>query len=222
MKQIIFSLSLVSLVFLFSCQEDQASNQSQTSTEPTEQNTAAEPGQEDDANNEALQNEPTSTNASVEDRLKPIRTNFQAINESKNLKVSNKELGGSAAGGELQIFKQDGKLVKLVASYLGETGKKIREFYLKDGQLSFVFDQNYEYNRPIYYDEAMMKENGDNEMFDIKKSQIIEDRFYFEGGKMFYHIHRDKQKKGDITSEGLPEDEQQILADFDLMKKKAN
>lgn len=58
-----------------------------------------------------------------------------------------------------------------------------------EGQLSFVFEKSFEYNRPLYYDKKAMQENQDTESFDIDKSEIIEVRSYFNNEKLLHQLN---------------------------------
>lgn len=123
-------------------------------------------------------------------RLKPIKENFKRINSiTKWDKIERKDVfDKSSEGGEVSYYYSDNKLEKIVAIYYGESGKYISEYYLLDDTLSFVFEQEHRYNRPIYWTPETAKENGDSEAFDLKKSQISEIRSYFEKGKIIYQL----------------------------------
>lgn len=103
--------------------------------------------------------------------------------------INTEELSESTEGGVAKFFYLYGLLEKIVTRNFGETFQQLTEYYLLNGQLSFVFEKLHKYNRPLYYDTAAMKENNDIEEFDIDKSEIIEVRSYFINGKLF-HQHR--------------------------------
>ncbi|MES2554725.1 MAG: hypothetical protein V4604_01165 [Bacteroidota bacterium] len=132
-----------------------------------------------------------AVNEYLKDQLAPIRKNFKRIN-SIELKdwslVFKKELHESAEGGEATFYYWNSKLEKIVVRHFGETGQSLSEFYLLEGELSFVLERSYKYNRPMYWDSTHMKENNDTEVFDIKKSELTEDRSYFVKGKMVHAI----------------------------------
>ena len=104
----------------------------------------------------------------------------------------------STEGGQATAYynHEDLKLIEVV--WLGETGKHRIEYYFNDRKLIFAFDQYFEYNRPIYWDEKTAKENGDNEVFDPKKTTVKEDRYYFNNEKLFLWLDNDK-KEQDLT-----------------------
>lgn len=155
-----------------------------------------------------------------EERLKSIRTNFKRINEiSEWTSVDKRELNQSAEGGIATYYFVKDTLLKVVVIHLGETGKNIQEFYTKSGQLSFVFEQQYQYNRPITWDSTTMIENQDTETFDINKSDIIEDRSYFENGVLIRYINN--QDSSSPSAEGsLKEKQIRLKAEFNELKER--
>lgn len=76
---------------------------------------------------------------------------------------------------ELNGWKDDSGLRKVVARVPGEDGDGSEEYYWKDGELIFVFR---------HYEAAA--EDG-------KKGAQMEDRFYLRDGKMFKWLGADKQ-----------------------------
>ncbi|MBX3164180.1 MAG: hypothetical protein KF900_06830 [Bacteroidetes bacterium] len=153
--------------------------------------------------------------------LKLIRQNFKRINSITNwTSIDTLQLSETAEGGEAKYYYQNGRLEKVITRYFGETGQLLTEYYLLNGQLSFVFEKSHEYNRPMYYDTTAMKENNDTEAFDFEKSEIKEDRSYFENGSLIHKI-----ESGDcgapFATEYLLEEQKRIKADFDkLIKQK--
>lgn len=104
---------------------------------------------------ETFQLEDTAYNEYLTERLKPIRKNFKRINSiAKWTSTYNKELDESTEGGEATCYFSDGVLEKIVTRHFGETFQQLTEYYLLNGQLSFVFEKSYKYNRPIYFDSA--------------------------------------------------------------------
>lgn len=127
----------------------------------------------------------------LKDRLKPIRSNFKRINSiTKWTSIKKKDIEGeSAEGGEAIFYEHKGHLKKITTRLYGEMGQVLTEYYLLNGDLSFVFEKKYTYNRPFFYDAKAMKENNDTEFFDLKKSEIEENRNYFEKGKLIHVIN---------------------------------
>jgi hypothetical protein len=166
---------------------------------------------------ETFNEEDIPVNEYLTDNLKPIRGNFKRINSIKNwTSVGTEELSESTEGGEAKYYYQNGQLEKIVTRQLGESFQLLTEYYLMNGQLSFVFEKHLKYNRPFYYDSTAMKENNDTETFDPDKSKIIEDRSYFENGKLLYRVNN--QDHSSTFAPGyLPEEQKRIKADFDKL-----
>lgn len=156
------------------------------------------------------------------ERLKLIRANFKRINEiTEWTSVDKRKLNQSTEGGAATYYFLQDTLLKVIAIHFGETGKNIQEFYTKNGQLSFVFEQQYQYNRPITWDSTAMKENNDTETFDIDKSEIIEDRSYLSKGELIRQINN--QDFGSPFAEDyLKEEQVRLTKEFEKLKKKLN
>jgi hypothetical protein len=153
------------------------------------------------------------------ERLKPISANFNRINEIKEwTSVDKRKLNQSTEGGAATYYFLKDTLLKVVAIHFGETGKNIQEFYTKNGQLSFAFEQQYQYNRPITWDSTAMKENNDTETFDINKSEIIEDRSYFENGVLIRQINN-QDCGSPFAADYLKEEQVRLKAEFEKLKE---
>lgn len=103
----------------------------------------------------------------------------------------------STEGGQATAYYENGDLKLIEVVWLGETGKHQIEYYFNDGKLIFAFDQDFDYNRPNW-DEKTAKGNGDNEVFDPKKTTVKEDRYCFNNEKLFLWLDNDK-KEQDLT-----------------------
>lgn len=106
------------------------------------------------------------------------------------------EIWGESAEGGLATgyyYKGDVKLIEVI--WLGETGKKQIEYYFNKGKLIFAFEQYFEYNRPIFWNEKIAKSNGDNEVFHPDKTTVIEDRYYFNNEVLFLWLDKDKKEQ---------------------------
>jgi hypothetical protein len=154
------------------------------------------------------------------ERLKPIRANFKRINEiTEWTSIDKRKLNQSTEGGAATYYFLQDTLLKVVAIHFGETGKNIQEFYTRNGQLSFVFEQQYQYNRPITWDSTAMQESNDTETFDIDKSEIIEDRSYFENGDLIRQINN--QDCGSPFAEDyLKEEQVRLKTEFEKLKER--
>ena len=154
------------------------------------------------------------------ERLKPIRANFERINNTTEwTSIDKRKLNQSTEGGAATYYFLKDTLLKVVAIHFGETGKNIQEFYTKNGQLSFVFEQRYQYNRPITWDSTTMNENNDSETFDINKSEIIEDRSYFENGELIRQINN-QDCGSPFAQDYLKEEQVRLKAEFEKLKER--
>lgn len=168
---------------------------------------------------ETFNEEDLPVNEFLTDRLKSIRANFKRINSITNwTSIDTEELSESTEGGEAKFYYQNGQLEKIVVRHYGETFQLLTEYYLLNGQLSFVFEKRHRYNRPLYYDTTAMKENNDTEAFDFDKSEIIEDRSYFENGKLLHQINN-QDCGSPFADDYLLEEQKRIKEDFDRLIK---
>jgi hypothetical protein len=167
---------------------------------------------------ESFQQEDTAYNEYLANRLKPIRENFKRINSIAKWTATEKiELDESTEGGEATFYYYNGRLEKIAARNFGETFQQLTEYYLLNGELSFVFEKSYKYNRPIYYDSASMRENNDDQVFNLEKSEIVEDRSYFEKEKLI-HLVNNKGRGFPFGNDYLLIEQKRILADFNKLK----
>lgn len=159
-------------------------------------------------------------NEYLTDRLKPIRANFKRINSiAKWSSITKKDLEGeSAEGGEAVFYEKNGRLEKITARLYGEMGQVLTEYYLLNGNLSFVFEKIYTYNRPLFYDVKAMKENNDTEAFDFKKSEIEENRNYFEKENLV-HVTNSLDCGAPFSSDYIEGEQKRISEAFQKLLK---
>ncbi len=166
----------------------------------------------------SFQQTDTAYNDYLVAQLAPIRANFKRINSiSKWTSTSTKELEETTEGGEATFYYVDGVLEKIATRHFGETFQQLTEYYLLNGQLSFVFEKALKYNRPIYYDSAAMKEGNDDEAFDIKKSQVEETRSYFSKGILLHQINNE-DCGSPFSAEYLAGEQKEFIAAFEKLK----
>ncbi|MGR3854143.1 hypothetical protein [Chryseobacterium indologenes] len=172
---------------------------------------------------ETLIDKDITVSKSLKNRIKPIQANFKRINSvTKWTAVKKKDIEGeSAEGGEATFYYTDKGLQKVIAKNYGEIGQKLTEYYLLNGQLSFVFEKEYRYNRPLFYDAKAMKENNDTEAFDLKKSKITMTRNYFENGNIIM-ITNTTGRGFSIGADYPAEQEEKIREDFKRLLKLVN
>lgn len=134
--------------------------------------------------------------AQREDPIQSIRQHYAQINGSvPRYKRVKKELTGfSAEGGELLAYFHGPSVMKMVATYFGESGKATEEYYFWDGKLIFVLRTDFRYNKPL---------SGRV----VKKT---ENRFYFSNDKLIKWINEGgKDVAGDMTA--YPEKQKEYL-----------
>ena len=132
--------------------------------------------------------------------VKEIREKYSAIREhlssydTTTIEITDESTEGGQAIGYYD--KSDLKMIE--ATWFGETGKRITEYYFDKGKIFFAFDRMYTYNRPMYWDEETARANGDKEAYDPKKTKVNEDRYYFNQDKLFLWLDNEK-KEVDLT-----------------------
>lgn len=138
----------------------------------------------------------------LEEKLKPVQENVRRINTIQKWSfTSKKDLGETTEGGEADFYYLDGRLEKIVMRQFGETFQKLTEFYMLDGELSFAFEKESRYNRPIYWDSTAMIESGDNQTWDAEKSEVTEIRNYFVEGKLLRQDNTKAPARADLFPE---------------------
>lgn len=169
---------------------------------------------------ESLNEEDIVPNEDLKDRLKPIQANFKRINSINQWTVIKKKgiEGESAEGGEATYYYKNKRLEKVIARHYGEMGQVLIEYYLLNGKLSFVFEKDYQYNRPLFYDVKAMKENNDTEAFDFNKSEITETRNYFEGGALL-HIVDSQDCGAPFSGDFMRQQDKSLKDDFKRLLK---
>lgn len=115
-----------------------------------------------------------ATASQGKDSISSIRRRYAAIN--KNLtkyRVVKKELSGfSTEGGELTAYFDGPDVVKIAATFNGETNRWFEEFYYLNGKLMFVFRKQEVYDRPM---GKVVKTN--------------ENRFYFNNDELIRWVN---------------------------------
>ena len=121
------------------------------------------------------------------DPILSIRQQYAAINrKAARYKKVKKELSGySAEGGELVAYFDGQAIPKIVATYYGEMGRTIEEYYFANGKLIFVYQKVFHYNRPL---------SG-------KVVRTEESRFYFNNDQLIRWL----DEKGKQVSSSTPE-----------------
>ena len=109
------------------------------------------------------------SNPQANDSVEPIRQHYASINKeaAHYRRVKKNLLGFSAEGGELVAYFHGPTIMKMVATFFGETGRSIEEYYFWNEKLIFVFQTESRYDKPFG-----------------KVVRKIENRFYFKDDKL--------------------------------------
>ncbi len=142
--------------------------------------------------------------------IRQIKKNYARVNTTKKwTRIDTIDIHRSTEGGVMYVFYQGDSIKMIRERDYGEMAQGVIEFYLLRGQLSFVFCRMINYNRPIYWDSAAMKEEKDSEVFDFKKSKIVDTRYYFNA-KMVRWIDGDG-KMHDLHDDDFAKEEVDIM-----------
>lgn len=141
-----------------------------------------------------------------DDIVAEIKKAFADINQNTaSYKVESKEImDESTEGGELKAYYQDEDLKKVVASYFGEMGKTVEEYYFSEENAFFIFTQQYSYDKPITVEGSAVK-------------QIEENRYYLHKNKLMRWIGSNKEK---VANSSFSQKEPEVLQKIKDLKKK--
>ncbi|MFB6319553.1 hypothetical protein [Saccharicrinis sp. FJH54] len=155
--------------------------------------------------------------------LRDIRAKYSCIRnniyryEEKKIDISD----DSTEGGEVVAYYDGTELKIIQMSWFGETGKRILEFYIVNGEVFFAFDQHFNYNRPIYWNESLAKENEDDEVFNPEKTTVSEDRYYFNKNRLFMWLNHDSKSVA-LSAESSKPKENELIEYFQKVKNNIN
>ena len=164
-------------------------------------------------------NESQKENIKTEkEKITEIKNNFVRINSTKNWsKKIVKELWESTEGGEANFFYLDNNLEKITEIHYGEMGQNLTEYYFSNNKLSFIFEKEINYNRPITYIKELDKDIEDGIYFDINKSEINEVRSYFYDDKLIKQISSIKSENEIIVT--LEKENFRLTEKLEFIKK---
>jgi len=130
------------------------------------------------------------------DPIETIRQHYASINKSVPLyrRVKKNLSGFSGEGGELVAYFHGPSVMKMVATFFGETGKAIEEYYFWNGQLIFVFSTDHRYDKPL---------SG-------KVVKKTESRLYFKDDKLIRWLDENGKEVG-ADSDGYTEKQNEYL-----------
>ncbi|RZK58778.1 MAG: hypothetical protein EOO91_07245 [Pedobacter sp.] len=141
-------------------------------------------------------------NKQVDSLINEIRGNFNQINKiTKWDKIKKEFLEGTNEGGEAKFFYLNSELKKINTDQMGETFRLVREYYLDNSRLLFVFESLEQYHLPL----------------DRSNSKFYESRKYFYHDKMFKRIN--SEKAGNPLNEtSVINDQNEILKELENLE----
>lgn len=158
---------------------------------------------------ESRNEEDVPVNDYLNNRLQPIRENFKRINSIT--KWSSIQKKDDWVSGELTFFYLSSVLEKIVLREFGKNYQQLSEYYFLNGELSFVFEKHYKYNPSAESYSSRTQVNTGSKQLDAEQAQLIEDRSYFEKGKLIHQIN--SQDCGSpFADDYLVEEQTRILA----------
>lgn len=121
------------------------------------------------------------------DAIAPIRQHYVQINRSAaGYRKVKKDLSGfSAEGGVLVAYFNGLNIMKIRATFYGESGKAAEDYYYWEGKLIFVLRTDYAYSKPL---------SG-------KVVRTEESRFYFNDDKLIRWLDERGKQVASETSE---------------------
>ena len=130
----------------------------------------------------------------IKDRINTIseiKKEFKRINDQrKKFKITKEDnIEKSTEGSFKNIYRNHKNEVVIVEERVfGETFQWASLCYYKNNKLFFAYTKNYFYNRPITWTGDTI----DGVQFDMEKSKILTNRFYFIDGKLAKRIIENK------------------------------
>ena len=99
----------------------------------------------------SVEEDSQNTELTHDKKIELIRNEYSNINNNiNNFSKKTKELTGfSTEGGKLDIFTRGGDIRKLTANHYGEMGKRVEEYYYKDGKPFFIYSKTFHYDKPF-------------------------------------------------------------------------
>lgn len=159
-------------------------------------------------------------NVNVESKIAQIRKDYASANAIKNYIVKQIEDDEqSIEGGVIRYYFQNGIVKKIITEYFGETWRGTTEYYVKNGKVYFIFNRTEKYNVPYYINADWYRENDVEigEVFDSKKSEIFEKRYYFDENMKLIR-YTDENKKNIENAQKFKEIEKDILSEYFRIK----
>jgi len=95
-----------------------------------------------------------------------VRAKVNAINAHiEDYKKVEKETYESTEGGVSVAFFNKHDLVKINATFYGETGKSVVEYYFENDKPLFIFEKQYSYYKPISIEPTRIRSTQENRLY---------------------------------------------------------
>ncbi len=122
--------------------------------------------------------------------ISEIKKQYAEINaKTASFSKAEKDLfGQSTEGGNCLAYFDKVGLRKIVATYYGETGKAVIEYYFNKAGLFFVFKSEYFYSSPIYTESGNI-------------ASVEENRYYFYNNTLFKWLNKNKKSVSSNSKE---------------------
>ena len=152
------------------------------------------------------EDEGIETEITDEKKIRRIESEYKQVNNDlKKFNKTTKELTGfSTEGGELNAFSSENGIRKLTAILYGETGKRLEEYYYKNGKLIYVYSKLSHYDKPFG---------------EIIKTE--ENKFYMSNNKLIQWIDYGNEKVNPDSPE-YGQTQREILNDSKAFLKLVN
>ena len=77
-------------------------------------------------------------------------------------------------------YYQGNDLKKIEVAYYGSMGKSLIDYYTDQGQVYFIFQRDYEYDKPMYVEGSQVKD-------------IQENRYYFHENRLVRWVNQNQE-----------------------------
>jgi len=153
-----------------------------------------------------MKDEIIDTELTDEKKIKSIESEYKQVNNDlgKFTKTTKELTGFSTEGGELNAFSSGNEIRKLTAILYGETGKRLEEYYYKNGKLIYAYSKLSHYDKPFG---------------EIIKTE--ENKFYVSNNKLIQWIDYDNEKVNPESPE-YEQTQREILNDSKAFLKLVN
>lgn len=135
---------------------------------------------------EAVKEKDIDLNGYLSEKLEPIRENFERINSKAEWdSVIVKKIFIDERKGKARFFYSDGQLEKVIVRYSDVDHQELIEYYLQNGELSFVYEKEYWYLQYYRLDDFKEKKHK-KDKYDIALESTNEIKCYFQNGILIH------------------------------------